>query len=232
MRSLLTKSALALGAAALLASSAAQADFTIAKPKSAPTAKPSKKLRPASRARVTARPTVPVAEVATGIDPTLMQEVIIQAGLTATTTFDAAARTALIQVGKSKIGWSANFKDCTDEHHCRAMDIYTLWTVSNEMNVCTVWGLDVTKDPMRQKGTPYCYVMQAGDKHLHLKLSSDQQPYAGVDRMTRPQARDVLQHMVGVWTYHLELLPQAWKLAEQKCPKRNDNCAGGVRTKS
>jgi hypothetical protein len=222
---------MALGVAALLASSAAHADFTIAKPKPVPTAKPSENRRPAARKRVAATPKPLVPEVLTGIDPQLMQEVIVQAGMSAKTTFDTAARTALIQIGNAKIGWSANFKDCADEHHCRAMDIYTLWNVPNEVNVCTVWGQDVTKDPLRKAGTPYCYTVQPGDKHLHLKLSSEQYPYAGVERMARAQARDVLQHMVGVWTYHLELLPQAWKLAEQKCPKRTDNCAGGIRIK-
>ncbi|MEP7222689.1 MAG: hypothetical protein ABI673_08495 [Novosphingobium sp.] len=232
MRSLLTRTACALGAAVLLASAPAHADFTIAKPKPGATTKPPETRRHAPRPRSASSPKVNVPTMPTGIDPALMVEVITQTGSTAKSSYDPATRTALIQATSKNIGWSTNFKDCTDANHCRVAELYTLWTVSNETNVCTVWGLEITKDPGRHKGLPYCYTLQPpGDRHLHLKLSSEQQPYTGVERMARPQARDVLLHMVGVWNYHLEMLLQAWKLAEQKCPKRNDNCVGGIRIK-
>ncbi|MEP6867510.1 MAG: hypothetical protein ABJA20_03255 [Novosphingobium sp.] len=227
----MSRTAKIVGAAVLLVSTSAHADFTIAKPKPGVTAKPVETKRHAPRARRAGVATPVVSAAVTGIDPALMQEVIVQSGFTAKSSYDGAARTALIQAASNKIGWSANFKNCTDANHCGAMELYTLWTVSNEVNVCTIWGLEITKDPSRKNGLPYCYTVQPGDRHLHLKLSSEQNPYAGVERMARPQARDVLLHMVGVWTYHLELLPQAWKLADQKCPKKSDNCVSSVRPK-
>lgn len=216
---------------ALLSSAPASADFFIKKtPK--PAATPAKAPQP----RVVRQPrrTRPVenhveeavaAPVPMGIDPALMQQAVTEAQYSAKLVRDPAAKTAVIEVTNGKsAGWSVNFKDCVEDNQCGSMEFYTLWRVANEANVCQVWGTDVAKDPTRNLGKPYCYVVRERDKQLHLKLSSEQMPYLGLDKMAPDQAKERMRGMIGVWSTALTQLPQAWEIAKSKCPKATDKC--------
>ena len=161
----------------------------------------------------------------TGIDPALMQETVTEANYKATLVRDAAARTAVLQVTDGKTGWSVNFSDCAEENHCRTMEFYTLWRTPNEANVCQVWGSDVTQDPNRTAGKPFCYTVPGLARQFHLKLSTDQAPYLGMDRLPVPEAKERMNGMISIWSQHLGMLPQAWKIARSKCPRATDKCA-------
>ncbi len=211
--------------AAGLSASPANADFAISKPKekaqkpAQPRAKGARNARGDGRNSEAARPPADL-----GIDPALMRETIAEARYSATLTRDVEAKTALIQATDGKTGWSVNFADCSDESHCGSLEFYTLWKVTNEANVCTAWRNDVTKDPTRGLGKPFCYTVPALPKQLHLKLSSEQGPYLGMAKLTPAQAKERMQGMIGVWAAHLPMLPQAWKVASSKCPRVSDKC--------
>jgi hypothetical protein len=202
------------------------ADFAISKPKpkpSKPAQKPKNKPNRPSRTDVVETPEAP-PPIPTGIDPALMQEVVTEAKYKATLTRDDQARTALIQATDGKSGWSVNFTDCVEESRCGTMEFYILWKVTNEANVCKVWAADVAQDPTRTAGKPYCYTVPTLPKQFHLKLSSEQQPYNGLNKLEREQAKEQMQGMIGVWATALPKLSEAWKIASKKCPRATDRC--------
>lgn len=200
------------------------ADFSIQKAKPKAKSAPQRPAR-ARRPRVTEEePAPPPAPAVTGIDPALMQQAVAEANYSAKLVRDPGGQTAVIEVTDGKTGWTVNFKNCVDDSHCGFMELYTLWPVSNEANVCTVWSLDVTKDPSRNLGKPYCYTVPQLTGQLHLKLSSDQGPYLGMDKLTPEQAKERMQGMIGVWQSYLPQLQEAWKIASTKCPRAAMKC--------
>jgi len=235
MNRMLGGAAAGLAAATLLLASPASADFFIkkAQPKAAtpPTSPPRVRTPPRRPRPSEARIEEAVAAPApVGIDPALMEQAVNEAQYSARLVRDPANKTAVLEVtgdGKSG-GWSVNFKDCEQDNQCGAMEFYTLWRVSNEANVCTVWGNDVARDPTRNLGKPFCYVVRDRDKQLHLKLSSEQLPYLGLDKMAPDAAKERMRSMIGVWSTSLTQLPQAWEIAKSKCPKATDRCTNGA----
>lgn len=227
----------ALVALSFLAITPANADFAISKPKAKaqqqPQARPAgqpaqpnrnrpRRPRASDESAGIAEPAVPVP--LTGIDPEAMQEAITAAKYQTTLARDPSAHTAVVQATDGKTGWSVNFRDCVADNRCGSMEFYTLWRVANETNVCTVWGRDVTKDPTRGQGRPYCYTVPGLDRQLHLKLSTDQRPYTGMDKMLPAQVRERMDAMISVWAEYLPMLPQAWTIASSKCPRATDKC--------
>lgn len=226
MGRLLTRFAAIVSVSVLLSAAPALADFRIAKPK--PKA-PVQAAPEQPRNRPVRRPKAPVeaveARVPTGIDPAMMQEAVIAANYSAKLVLKPAERTAVIEATDNKIGWSVNFSDCAEQTRCQSMEFYALWQVSNEANVCTVWSRDVTKDPTRTQGKPFCYTVPQLGRQLHLKLSSTQPPYAGIERLSPEEAKQTMTSMIRVWSAHLAMLPQAWTVAQQKCPRVGDRCS-------
>jgi hypothetical protein len=226
MGRILTGVAAIVSAQVLLSTSPALADFRISKPK--PKAAVQVSPDPGHRARPVRRPRAPVETAATqelaGIDPALMKEAVVAANYGAKLVWNPEDRTAVVQATDNKSGWSVNFSDCSGETRCQSMEFYTRWQVSNEANVCTIWSRDITKDPGRSLGKPFCYTVPRLDRQLHLKLSSDQAPYAGIERLSREQAKQRMETMIRVWSTYLPMLPQAWTVAQQKCPRVGDRC--------
>jgi hypothetical protein len=227
MGKLFTSLAAASLVSALAAPSTAFADFAISKPKPQQQAKPAHppRNRPVRRPR---DDTAAIAETppppATGIDPALMQEAIVGAKYRVTLTRNEAAHTAVLQATDGKSGWSVNFKNCVADNRCGSMEFYTLWRTPNEANVCTVWGRDITKDPTHGRGKPFCYTVPGLERQFHLKLSSDQPPYVGLDKMTPAEAKQRMESMIGVWADYLPRLQQAYAIASGKCPRASDKC--------
>lgn len=218
-----------MSVSALVLPSPVQADFFIKKAKPKASANPTtpRAVRPPRRAKQTEARIEQAVTPATGIDPALMQQTIIEAKYTANLVRDLEAKTAVLEVTNGKSGWSVNFKNCVEENHCGTMEFYTLWRVSNDANVCSVWGTDVAKDPSRTLGKPYCYTVPDLSRQLHLKLSSDQAPYAGLGGLAPEEAKERMRGMIGVWSTALDQLPQAWEIASAKCPRVSDKCPTG-----
>lgn len=219
----------ALSAASMLVlPSPATADFFIKKTKpkvSAPTQP--RPPRPPRRNRGTDPrnvPAIPDAPVSAGINPLLMQQAVTEAQYTAQLNRDPEAKTAVLQVTNGKSGWSVNFLNCMADDQCGTMEFYTLWRVSNEANVCNVWGSNIARDPSRNLGKPFCYVVPDLARQFHLKLSSDQAPYAGLGRLSADEAKTRMRGMIDLWSTSLDQLPQAWEIASSKCPKASDKC--------
>jgi len=186
---------------------------------------------PAPQRRVSRpRPVAPAAEepppppAPVGIDPELMREAVVEANYKVTYRPNPAAATAVLGVTDGKTGWSVNFSGCTEANRCSTMEFYTLWNVTNEANVCSAWNHAVVRDPNRMEGRPYCYTVASLPRQFHLKLTSSQIPYAGIDRLPREEAKARMSHMIGVWTSHLPRLSEAWTIARSKCPKPADKC--------
>ncbi|MDE8653692.1 hypothetical protein [Novosphingobium album (ex Liu et al. 2023)] len=159
-----------------------------------------------------------------GIDPAVMKDAIAEAKYTVSLVQEPEAKKAALQVTDGKIGWSVNFSDCVDESHCGTMEFYTLWSVSNEANVCAAWVSDVTKDLNRTQGKPSCYTVASLPKQFHLRLSSNQVPYYGMDKLPPEEAKARMVEMINVWSAHLPMLQEAWKIARIKCPRATDSC--------
>jgi len=225
MNRVLSSSAAVLSLLALVASAPVLADFSIPSAKKQVT-KPSTQ-RPVRRpARPKhAEPEAPAAPAVTGIDPALMREVLFGANYNVTLDRNPAARSAAIQVTDGKTGWRVTFGDCEEDSKCRTMEFYTLWGVANEANVCTVWNNDVTQDPTHVLGKPFCYTVPNLPRQFHLKLSSDQAPYIGMNRLPPEEARERMNVMIGVWSTYLKRLGEAWTIASAKCPRPTDKCA-------
>jgi hypothetical protein len=230
MNRMLASLAAGISVSALMLPSPVLADFFIkkTKPKAAapqPPAQPQRPVRRTRPAEVRNTPSAPSIPT-TGIDPALMQQTIVEAKYTANLTRNSAEKTAVLQVTNGKSGWSVNFKNCVADNRCGTMEFYTLWRVSNDANVCTVWGNDVMRDPGRRLGKPYCYTVPDLSRQFHLKLSTDQAPYAGMDRLSPEEAKERMRGMIGVWSSALTQLPQAWEIASTKCPRTTDTCGG------
>jgi hypothetical protein len=193
------------------------------KPTRAPAPPRSPRRRQPNSESVVVAPPAPPPPV--GIDPALIRETVAEAKYTATLTQDAATKSAVIHVTDGKSGRSLNFNGCTDESHCREMEFYTLWSTPNEANVCSVWGSDITRDPTRMQGKPYCYTLSNLPRQLHLRLSSDQIPYRGMETLDRAAMKTRTVEMIGVWAAYLSRLQEAWKIARTKCPRASDRCA-------
>lgn len=232
MNRVLAAMAAGLAASALMLPSAAMADFFIKKNKPKATAPQTTQQRPARPPRRTkpsevrqddAPPPVPFA----GIDPLLMQQAVIEAKYSAQLDRDPTTKTAVLQVTNGKSGWSVNFKNCADNNKCGAMEFYTLWRVSNEANVCKVWGSDVARDPSRTLGQPFCYVVPDLARQFHLKLSTEQSPYSDLGRLSPEEAKQRMGAMIVTWSEALTQLPKAWEIASAKCPRATDTCGAG-----
>lgn len=229
MNRVLAGLAAGLSISALVLPAPVMADFFIKKTKPKATANPTAPPRPARPPRRPRAPSEPRIEPAivsatTGIDPMLMQQTVTEAQYSANLLPDPETKTAVLEVTNGKSGWSVNFKNCVSETRCGTMEFYTLWRVSNDANVCTVWGNDVTKDPGRTQGKPYCYTVPDLIRQFHLVLSSDQVPYTGMGRLTPEEAKERMRGMIGVWSAALDQLPQAWDIATTKCPRPTDKC--------
>jgi hypothetical protein len=229
MNRILAGLAAGLAASALALPAPASADFFIKKTKPKASASQPQQRQPRNPRRVRQEPraeeVVAAPPTPIGIDPALMEQAVTEARYTAKLIRNPATKTALIEVTNGKSGWSVNFKDCAEENLCGAMEFYTLWRVSNEANVCTVWGNDVAKDPTRNLGKPFCYVVPNLNKQLHLKLSTEQAPYAGLVRLSPDLAKEQMRGMIATWSNAMAQLPQAWQIAVAKCPKVTDKCA-------
>lgn len=225
MNRVLAGLAAGLSVSALVMPAPAMADFFIKKnkPKAATPNTTPRPVRTPKRPK--AEPRIEeVAVPASGIDPMLMQQAVVEAKYTAQLNRDLEAKTAVLQVTNGKSGWSVNFKNCAEENRCGTMEFYTLWRVSNEANVCSVWGTDVTRDPSRATGKPYCYVVPSLTRQMHLILSSDQGPYAGIGRLSPEEAKERMRGMIDVWSASLNDLPKAWDIAVTRCPRVSDKC--------
>lgn len=224
MNRVLGSSAAVLSLLVLALPAPALADFSIPSAKQKVT-KPAtqRPVRRPARPRA-AEPEAPTAPIITGIDPALMREVLYGAQYNVTLDRDPAARSAAIQVTDGKTGWRVSFSNCEEDSKCRTMEFYTLWSVQNEANVCTVWNNDVTKDPTHVLGKPYCYTVPNLPRQFHLKLSSDQAPYIGMNMLTPEAARERMNVMIGVWSTYLKHLSDAWAIASSKCPRPADKC--------
>jgi hypothetical protein len=212
----------ALLATALIAPAPVLAEFKLSKPQAQPQPRPAQPSRPRPARRPRAEPTAAaevIPEPVTGIDPALMQEAVVDAKYRVTLERDVAAHTAVLHATDGKSGWSVNFKDCVQENRCGSMEFYTLWRTPNEANVCTAWGRDITKDPTRNLGKPFCYTVPTLERQFHLKLSSEQAPYADIPRIPPPQAKERMQTMIGTWAEYLPKLQQAYVIATGKCPR-------------
>jgi hypothetical protein len=205
----------------------AVAGFTIAKPKAKKKANPAHPRRNRNEHHQHADEAQPAAsepQAAMGIDPDLMQKTIVEANYSATLTRDEQAHTAVIQALDGKTGWSVNFSRCAEPNRCGVMEFYTLWRVPNEANVCMIWGSEITKDPTRTLGKPFCYTLPGRERQMHLKLTSRQPPYRGIEALAPAEAHDRMREMIGTWTRYLAMLPQAYTIASEKCPRAADRC--------
>lgn len=233
MNRVLAGMAAGLAVSALMLPSPAMADFFIKKNKPKATAPQTTQQRPTRAPRRTrpsevrqddAAPPVPLGG---GIDPLLMQQAVVEARYSAQLDRDPATKTAVLQVTNGKSGWSVNFKNCADGAKCGAMEFYTLWRVSNEANVCKVWSSDVARDPSHTLGQPFCYVVPDLARQFHLKLSTEQSPYADLGRLPPEEAKQRMGAMIVTWSSALNELPKAWEIASAKCPRATDNCGTG-----
>jgi hypothetical protein len=218
------RSTLAVVAAALLLSAPASADFSVSKPKPAkPAPKPTAKPKPPTTRPMGAVKPKPQPQ-SVGFDPVMVHEAITAAGLKANLIVNPADGSQRIDGTSGTSAWSVAMKECTSAKSCRLVEYNLAWRVNNDANVCRSWYHYVTDDESGAKGLPACYTVPPSGKEFRLWLSTDQAPYAGIDKAPRAETLERLTNMAKTWNEYVARLPEAREIANKKCPRKKDLC--------
>jgi hypothetical protein len=218
------KRILAFIVAAALVPVSASADFSVSKPKPAKPTPVIKAPRPVAKPK---RPVVVAPRPQpqpSGIDPVMVREAILAAGFQTNLAVSPADGSTRIDVASGTSAWSVFMKECRAPNQCRAIEYGLVWAVPNDANICSSWTHYITQDEGGKAGFPVCVAVPPSGKQLRLSLSSDQGPYAGIDKAPKAEAKERLISMAKVWTSYVGRLGEARDIANKKCPKKKNSC--------
>jgi hypothetical protein len=220
------KRILAFIVATALVPVSANADFSVSKPKPAKTTPVIKSPKHVAKPRrpVVVAPRPQLQPQPLGIDPATVREAILAAGYQTNLSVSPTDGSTRIDVASGTSAWSVFMKECRTPNQCRAIEYGLEWSVPNDANICNSWTHYITQDEGGKAGFPVCTAVPPSGKQLRLSLSSDQGPYAGIDKAPKAEAKDRLISMAKVWTSYVGRLSEARDIANKKCPKKKNSC--------